>query len=95
MKAVEQFGYGKAHDCMRWVDAPIPTPGPDQVLVKAEFVGIRWGDIMGRTGDPLPRFGPPPFNHLVGAESAGVIQEVVRSVLLQSDWATGVKKTTE
>ena len=33
MKAVEQFGYGTAQECMRWVDVPIPTPGPNQVLV--------------------------------------------------------------
>lgn len=76
MKAVEQFGYGAAQECMRWVDAPIPTPGPNQVLVKSEYVGIRWGDIMGRTGDPYWRFGPPPFNKLVGAEAAGTVQAV-------------------
>jgi NADPH:quinone reductase len=80
MKAIEQFGYGLAAECMRWVDVPIPTPGPGQVLVKAQFVGIRWGDIMGRTGDPFPRFGPPPFNKLVGAESAGVIEAVGANV---------------
>lgn len=76
MRAVEQFGYGRARECMRWVDAPIPTPGPGQVLVKSEYVGIRWGDIMGRTGDPHFRFGPPPFQHLVGAEVAGKVEAV-------------------
>ena len=80
MKAVEQFGYGTAQECMRWVDVPIPTPGPNQVLVKSEYVGIRWGDIMGRTGDPYWRFGPPPFNKLVGAESAGTIEAIGSNV---------------
>lgn len=76
MRAVEQFGYGAVKDSYRWVDAPIPEPAPNQVLVKAEYVGIRWGDIMGRTGDPFWRFGPPPFNKLIGAESAGTVEKV-------------------
>jgi len=76
MRAIEQFGYGSAAECMRWVDVPVPSPGPDDVLVKGDFVGIRWGDIMGRTGDPEPRFGAPPFQKLVGAEIAGRIEAV-------------------
>lgn len=76
MRAVEQFGYGKAHDVMRWVDIPVPKPGPTEVLIKGDFVGVRWGDIMGRTGDPEPRHGDKPFTLIAGAEIAGTIQEV-------------------
>lgn len=80
MKAIEQFGYGKAHECMRWVDVPVPTPADNEVLIKGEYVGIRWGDIMGRTGDPEPRFGEPPFSHIVGAEIAGTIEAIGKDV---------------
>src|SRR5688500_18096068 len=74
MRAVEQFGYGAAKDVMRWVDIPIPQPAANEVLIKADFVGIRWGDIMGRTGDPEPRHGDKAFTLIAGAEVAGVIQ---------------------
>jgi len=80
MRAVEQFGYGAAKDVMRWVDIPIPQPSADEVLIKAEFVGIRWGDIMGRTGDPEPRHGNNPFTLIAGAEVAGTIQAVGANV---------------
>lgn len=80
MRAVEQFGYGKAQEVMRWVDIPIPQPGPDEVLIKADFVGIRWGDIMGRTGDPEPRYGDKPFKLIAGAEMAGRIESVGANV---------------
>ena len=76
MRAVEQFGYGAANDVMRWVDIPIPEPAGNEVLIKAHFVGIRWGDIMGRTGDPEPRHGDKPFKLIAGAEVAGVIEAV-------------------
>ena len=80
MRAVEQFGYGAAHDVMRWVDIPIPAPAANEVLIKAQFVGIRWGDIMGRTGDPEPRYGDKPFKVISGAEVAGVVEEVGTNV---------------
>ena len=76
MRAVEQFGYGTAHDVMRWVDIPVPKPGANEVLIKADFVGMRWGDIMGRTGDPEPRYGDKPFKLIAGAEIAGKIESV-------------------
>jgi NADPH2:quinone reductase len=80
MRAVEQEGYGKAHDVMRWVEIPTPEPGPGEVLIKAEFVGIRWGDIMGRTGDPEPRYGDKPFKLIAGAEIAGKVAAVGKDV---------------
>ena len=46
------------------------------MLVRGEFIGMRWGDIMGRTGDPLFRYGPPPFSEIAGAEIAGPIEAV-------------------
>lgn len=80
MRAVEQFGYGDAHKVMRWVDIPVPKPGPSEVLIKGEYVGIRWGDIMGRTGDPEPRHGEKAFTLIAGAEIAGTIEAVGSAV---------------
>src|SRR5690348_125545 len=80
MRAVEQFGYGAANDVMRWVDIPIPTPAANEALIKADYVGIRWGDIMGRTGDPEPRHGDKPFTLIAGAEVAGTVQAVGANV---------------
>lgn len=76
MRAVEQSGYGSAKDALRWVEIPVPQPAPGEVLIKADFVGIRWGDIMGRTGDPEPRYGDESFQLIAGAEIAGVIHKV-------------------
>ncbi|MGD2131661.1 MAG: zinc-binding alcohol dehydrogenase family protein [Maricaulaceae bacterium] len=76
MKAVEQFGYGDAHECMRWIEVDVPTPAPNEVLIKGDYVGIRWGDIMGRTGDPEPRYGEPPFKLIAGAEIAGTVEAI-------------------
>jgi NADPH2:quinone reductase len=42
------------------------------VLVKVEFAGLRWGDVMGRTGVPV-RSRTPPF--VPGQEAAGVVAE--------------------
>jgi NADPH:quinone reductase len=80
MRAVEQFGYGAAKDVMRWVEIPIPQPAANEVLIKADFVGIRWGDIMGRTGDPEPRHGNNPFTLIAGAEVAGTIAAIGANV---------------
>lgn len=36
---------------MRWVDAPIPTRGPDEVLVAVQAIGINFADTMVRRGE--------------------------------------------
>src|ERR1019366_2983840 len=37
---------------LRIGDAPKPQPGPKDVLVKVEYAGLRWGDVMQRNGLP-------------------------------------------
>lgn len=72
MKAVFIDGYGSA-DHLRFGEAPKPTPKADEVLVKIEYAGLRWGDVMARNGLPS-RDRPTPF--IGGQEATGVIESV-------------------
>jgi NADPH2:quinone reductase len=71
MKAAQLRDYGPAEN-FELVDLPRPSPGSSEVLVKVEFAGLRWGDIMGRTGVPT-RSRIPPF--VPGQEAAGIVVE--------------------
>ena len=72
MKAIFIDNYGEV-DNLRLGDAPKPEPGPKEVLVKVEYAGLRWGDVMQRQGLPS-RARPTPF--IGGQEAAGVIEAV-------------------
>lgn len=69
MKAAQLQDYGPANN-FRIVDIPAPEPGPGEALIKVEFAGLRWGDIMGRNGIPVRRRTPP---FVPGQEAAGVV----------------------
>jgi NADPH2:quinone reductase len=70
---------------LRIGDAPKPRPGPRDVLVKVEYAGLRWGDVMQRNGLPS-RARPTPF--IGGQEAAGVIEAVGPEV---RDWRPGMR----
>lgn len=72
MKAAELSDYGPAEN-FRIVDRPRPEPRKGEVLVRVEYAGLRWGDIMGRRGIPV-RSQTPPF--VPGQEAAGTIEAV-------------------
>ena len=59
---------------MEFIERDIPAPGPDEVLVKLEYVGICGSDIhyyeTGRIGDYIVQ---PPF--VLGHEPGGVVVE--------------------
>lgn len=46
--ALERFG---GPEVMRWVEAEAPEPGPDEVAVAVEAIGINFGDTMVRRGE--------------------------------------------
>lgn len=73
MKAVHQLDYGPA-DVFRIVDIPKPAPGPKDVLVRVEYAGLRWSDVLARRGTSARQRTAPPF--VPGAEAAGVVAEV-------------------
>ncbi|MCW1986027.1 UNVERIFIED_ORG: NADPH2:quinone reductase [Sphingomonas sp. R1F5B] len=70
MKAV-RFHETGGPDVLIYEDVADPTPGPGEVLVKVEAVGMNFADVMRRRGDPYPDPSPTPF--ILGAETAGTI----------------------
>jgi len=76
MKAIHLKDYGSTEN-FAVVDVPAPRPGPDDVLVKVAYAGLRWGDIMQRNGQPT-RDRKPPF--VPGQEAAGVVEAVGTNV---------------
>ncbi|HVW48497.1 MAG TPA: NADPH:quinone oxidoreductase family protein [Solirubrobacterales bacterium] len=45
---LERFG---PPEVMRWAEGPLPTPGPGEVLVEIEAIGVNFGDLMVRRGE--------------------------------------------
>lgn len=76
MKAALLTDYGPA-DNFRIADIPKPSPKAGEALIKVQFAGLRWGDIMGRNGIPV-RAKTPPF--VPGQEAAGVVEELGEGV---------------
>ena len=58
-------------EVLRYVDTEQPTPGPGEVLIKAEAIGVNYIDTYFRSGQ-YPR--PLPF--ILGSETAGTVVAV-------------------
>lgn len=82
MKAVFIDDYGGI-ETLRLGEAPAPEPAAGEVLIKVDYAGLRWGDVMARNGFPS-RARPTPF--IGGQEAAGVITAVGPDV---HGWAPG------
>ena len=66
-------GSGGAPEVLRLTSAPIPTPGPDDVLIRVAFAGVNRPDILQRSG----RYPPPPgASPTIGLEVSGVVAAV-------------------
>lgn len=76
MRAAQLNDYGPAEN-FEIVDLPEPEAGPGEVLVRVEYAGLRWGDIMGRNGIPVKRRTPP---FVPGQEAAGEVAAVGEGV---------------
>lgn len=72
MKAVFLDDYGSV-DHFRIGEAPKPSPGAGEVLIKVHYAGLRWGDIMQRNGLPR-RMRTPPY--VPGQEASGVVEAI-------------------
>ncbi len=62
-------------EVMRWEDVPLPDPGPGEVLVRHEAIGLNYIDVYFRTGlykSPLPA--------TIGMEAAGTVAAVGEGV---------------
>jgi NADPH2:quinone reductase len=80
MKLIRVHEYG-GPDIMRLEDAPMPEPGPGQVRVKVEAIGLNFIDIYQRSGLLKP---PLPFTP--GQEAAGTVDTLGQGV---SEFAMG------
>jgi NADPH2:quinone reductase len=76
VKAALLLDYG-APENFRIENVPRPVPAAGQVLMKVEFAGLRWGDVMGRRGVPV-RLRTPPF--VPGQEAVGVVEDIGEGV---------------
>jgi NADPH:quinone reductase-like Zn-dependent oxidoreductase len=71
MKAVQINQYG-GDEVLEVVEVPVPTPGPDDVLVKIHAAGLNYYDVKIRNGW-LSRFFPLRFPHTLGNDFAGEV----------------------
>ena len=75
MRAIRVQAPGGA-EVLEIADVPVPKPGPGEVLVRIEAIGVNYLDIYHRSGlYPLPT----PFTP--GSEAAGVIEETGERVV--------------
>lgn len=72
MKAIQISRTG-GRDVLETVEVPAPKPGPGEVLVKAEAIGVNYFDLLIRTGKYrwMPKL---PF--ILGNEMSGHVTEV-------------------
>ncbi|MFD5407254.1 zinc-binding dehydrogenase [Streptomyces griseorubiginosus] len=89
MRALQQTSLKGPQDLRLITDAPVPTPGPGEVLIRVTAAGINFADISQSRGT----FGngpPPPY--LAGFEAAGEIAAVGDAVsgVRLGDHVTGV-----
>jgi NADPH:quinone reductase len=77
MRQVEH-GQGGPAECMRITKGPLPTPGPDEVLIRVQHAGVNRPDVAQRSGSYPPPAGASP---LMGLEAAGEVVAAGASVL--------------
>jgi NADPH2:quinone reductase len=56
-------------EVLRWEDVPVPEPGPGEVLLRHEAVGLNYIDVYFRTG----LYKLPNLPAVIGQEGAGVV----------------------
>ena len=68
MKVAVMNGIGQ----MGFIERDIPTPGPDEVLVKLEYVGICGSDICAFRGTNVQ----VSYPRVIGHELAGIVESI-------------------
>ncbi len=62
---------------LEWTEVPTPRPGPGEVLVRAEAIGVNRPDVLIRKGE-YPWM--PPLPTIPGIEMCGVVSDVGKGV---------------
>ena len=70
MRALQQTSLNGPQDLRLITDAPVPSPGPGEVLIRVTAAGVNFGDISQAHGTFL---GGPQPPYLAGFEAAGEI----------------------
>ena len=68
-KAIRVHGYG-GPEVLSWDDVPMPMPGPQEVLIRQEAVGLNFIDVYHRTG----LYKLPTLPAVIGMEAAGIVE---------------------
>jgi NADPH2:quinone reductase len=74
-KAIRIHAYG-GPEVMKWEDVPKPEPGPGEVLVKQDAVGLNYIDVYFRTG----LYKAPTLPITIGMEGAGTVTALGQGV---------------
>src|SRR5258707_399748 len=77
MRALQQTSLNGPQDLRLITDAPVPVPGPGEVLIRVTAAGVNFGDISQARGTFLGGPRPP---YLAGFEAAGEIAAVGEAV---------------
>lgn len=67
-KAIRIHAHG-GPEVLQWEDVPTPEPGPGEVLVRNEAVGLNYIDVYFRTG----LYKAPSMPAIIGMEGAGTV----------------------
>ncbi len=70
-KAIRVHAYG-GPEVMKWEDVPTPEPGPGEVAIKQDAVGMNYIDVYFRTG----LYKAPSIPVTIGMEAAGTVTAV-------------------
>ncbi|MCE3554398.1 NADPH:quinone oxidoreductase family protein [Pseudonocardia sp. RS11V-5] len=70
MRALQQTSFGGPQDSGVTTDAPVPNPGPDEVLVRVVAAGVNFADVSRAHGTFL---GGPQPPYVAGFEAAGEV----------------------
>ena len=73
MRALQQTSLNGPQDLRLIADAPVPVPGPGEVLIRVTAAGVNFGDISQARGTFLGGPRPP---YLAGFEAAGEIAAI-------------------
>ncbi|XP_027353704.1 chloroplast envelope quinone oxidoreductase homolog [Abrus precatorius] len=76
MHAVQYYAYGRGPNGLKHVEVNVPTPKPDQVLLKLEAISINPIDWKIQNGLLRPLFLPRSFPHIPCTDVAGEIVEI-------------------
>jgi NADPH:quinone reductase len=78
VRAWQAVEHGAPRDVLRLVDVDAPTPGPGEVLVRADAITLNFNDIDGIHG----RYAtvPVPAPYVPGMESLGTVESVGEGV---------------